>query len=123
MEPNVPSGMTTLQRIIVPELTRGMNLEQVAEQNGIPLVDVVREWRDYVRNRTQMSPEEQWVLQLLRLENLLNLLTGYVEHTSANDADAVRNMLGIFDQIEKLQNLNKSRLDEVRGSIAILSEQ
>ena len=121
-EVSIASAMTTIQKIIIPDLTKGYNLEQVAERNNLPLVDVVREWRSYVSDRTEMSPEEQWVLQLIRLENLMTLVTSYVESTNAADPDSVKNLLGLFEQIEKLQNLNKSRMEEVRANIALLSE-
>lgn len=123
MSDKLDSGMTTLQRIIVPELVRGLNFEQVAEQNNIPVVEVVREWREYIENRSQMSPVEQYHLHLLRLENLMQLVSGYVESSSGSDSDAVKNLLGLFEQIEKLQSLNKSRLDEAASQMAILSEK
>lgn len=122
-ETSLYSGMTTIQKIVVPELTRGRNFEQIADDNGIPVVDVVREWRDYLENRNRMSPDEQYQLHLLRLENLLNMVTAYVESNQGRDSDAVKNILGLLDQVEKLQNLNKSRLEEARANMEILSEK
>lgn len=117
------SGMTTIQKIVIPELTRGKNFDQIADDNGIPVTDVVREWRDYLANRNRMSPDEQYQLHLLRLENLLNMVTAYAESTNGRDSDAVKNILGLLDQVEKLQNLNKSRLEEARANMEILSEK
>lgn len=116
-------GMTTVQRLIMPDLIRGRSIEQIAESTGLSTVEVTREWQDYVSNRTEMSPEELLVLHLLRLENALNLITLQVENTNASDPDAVKNMLKALEQLEALHGLNKQRIEEAKEQVSIVTEQ
>lgn len=120
---NKQGGMTTVQRMIMPDLIRGRNIEQIAESTGLSTVEVAREWQDYVRNKTQMSPEELLVLHLMRLENALNLITMQVEKTEASDPDAVKNMLKALEQLEALHGLNKQRIEDANEKLAVVTEQ
>lgn len=121
-QPNKQGGMTTVQRLIMPELIRGRSIEQIAEDTGLSTVEVTREWQDYVSNKTEMSPEELLVLHLLRLENALYMITNRVQESNAEDPDAIKSMLAALEQLEKLHGLNKQRIEEAREEVAIVTE-
>lgn len=120
--PNKTGGMTTVQRMIMPDLIRGRSIEQIAESTGLSTIEVAREWQAYVSNKTEMSPQELLVLHLLRLENALNLITMQVEKTEASDPDAVKNMLKALEQLEALHGLNKQRIAEANEKVQIITE-
>ena len=119
---NKVGGMTTVQRMILPDLTRGRTIEQIAESTGLSTVEVAREWQDYVKNKTQMSPEELLVLHLLRLENALALIMMQVEKSEASDPDAVKNMLKALEQLEALHGLNRQRIAEASEQVQVVTE-
>lgn len=121
-QPNKQGGMTTVQRLIMPELIRGRSIEQISEDTGLSTVEVTREWQDYVSNKTEMSPEELLVLHLLRLENALYMITTRVQDSNAEDPDAIKSMLAALEQLEKLHGLNKQRIEEAREEVAIVTE-
>jgi hypothetical protein len=121
--PNKAGGMTTVQRMIMPDLIRGRSIEQIAESTGLSTIEVAREWQAYVSNKTEMSPDELLVLHLLRLEHALNMVTLRVENTEASDPDAVKNMLKALEQLEALHGLNKQRIAEANQQVQIITEQ
>lgn len=116
------NGMTTVQRMIIPELIRGSTIETIAAKYGLTPVETLKEWRDFISNRQRMSGEERLELHLMRLEHLLELVTLRVESTEAADADSVKNMLGALEQLEKLEGLNKERLADVRDELQQITE-
>lgn len=117
------NGQTTIQKMIVPDLIRGASIEKVADRYGLTPVEVLKEWRDLIANRQRMSGEERLELHLMRLENLLEIVTLRVESTEAKDPDSVKNMLMALEQLEKLEGLNKERLSDVRDELQAISEQ
>lgn len=117
------NGMTTVQKMILPDLIRGSSIEKTAEKHMLTPIDVMREFRDYIANRQRMSGEERLELHLIRLENLLEMITLRVENTKAEDVDSVRNMLGALEQLEKLEGLNKERLADARDELQQITEQ
>lgn len=117
------NGMTTVQKMILPDLIRGASIEKTAEKHMLSPIDVMKEFRDYIANRQRMSGEERLELHLIRLENLLEIITLRVENTKAEDPDAVRNMLGALEQLEKLEGLNKERLADARDELQVITEQ
>lgn len=117
------NGMTTVQKMVLPDLIRGASIEKTAEKHKLTPIDVMREFRDYITNRQRMSAEERLELHLIRLENLLEMVTLRVENTKAEDVDSVRNMLGALEQLEKLEGLNKERLADARDELQVITEQ
>lgn len=117
------NGMTTVQKMILPDLIRGASIEKTAEKHMLSPIDVMKEFRDYISNRQRMSGEERLELHLIRLENLLEMITLRVENTKAEDVDSVRNMLGALEQLEKLEGLNKERLADARDELQVITEQ
>lgn len=117
------NGMTTVQKMIVPELIRGVSIEKIADRYNLSPVEVLKEWRDLIANRQRMSGEERLELHLMRLENLLEIITLRVEAQEGADPDAIKNMLGALEQLEKLEGLNKERLADARDELQAISEQ
>lgn len=117
------NGMTTVQKMILPDLIRGASIEKTAEKHMLSPIDVMKEFRDYISNRQRMSGEERLELHLIRLENLLEMITIRVESTEAKDVDSVKNMLGALEQLEKLEGLNKERLADARDELQQITEQ
>lgn len=117
------NGQTTIQKMIVPELIRGASIEKVADKFNLSPIEVLKEFRDLIANRQRMSGEERLELHLMRLENLLEIITLQVENTAAKDVDSVKNMLGTLEQLEKLEGLNKERLADARDELQAISEQ
>ncbi|ALY08378.1 hypothetical protein SEA_THUNDERCLAP_20 [Arthrobacter phage Thunderclap] len=117
------NGLTTVQKMIVPELIRGASIEKIAEKYNLAPVEVLKEWRDLIANRQRMSAEERLELHLMRLENLLEIVTLRVEAQEGSDPDAIKNMLGALEQLEKLEGLNKERLSDARDELQAISEQ
>lgn len=117
------NGMTTVQKMILPDLIRGASIEKTAEKHMLSPIDVLREFRDYITNKQRMSGEERLELHLIRLENVLEMITLRVENTKAEDVDSVRNLLGALEQLEKLEGLNKERLADARDELQQITEQ
>lgn len=117
------NGMTTVQKMILPDLIRGASIEKTAEKHMLSPIDVMREFRDYITNKQRMSGEERLELHLIRLENVLEMITLRVENTKAEDVDSVRNLLGALEQLEKLEGLNKERLADARDELQQITEQ
>lgn len=115
----VEHAQSALTKIVVSDLVKGYQMEQVAERHGLTTFDVARTWQEYVSTRNQMSPTEQWVLALLRLESLLTHVQELA--MSGNDPDNIENMLKLLDRIEALQGLNADRKSKAEEQLARLS--
>ena len=106
----IANSMSFLTKQIVDLRVKGNTLEQIAQDLGIPVEDVVAEWRSYVSAYTVESKEERWLLHLLRLENLMVKVERALEdYTEITDFEV---MLKLLDRIEALQSLNLSRKEE-----------
>lgn len=104
------NSMSALTKQVIDLRIKGHSIEETAAQIGIPVVDAVAEWQSYVAGRTIMTKEEQWVLHLLRLENLLTKVNAALEWSeSIEDYEVV---LKLLDRVEALQSLNLSRKEE-----------
>lgn len=117
---NSDNTMDLLTKLVVDDRVDGHTFEEIAEKQGISVMEVVRAWKEYTDNRTTMSQEEQWVLHLLRLERLLVLA-----HARANalaSAEDLELFLKIFDRIEALQGLNKARQSEAEAAMVALTK-
>lgn len=106
----IQNSMSFLTKQIVDLRVKGNTLEQIAQDIGIPVEDVVAEWRSYVSAYTVESKEERWLLHLLRLENLMVKVEAALEnYEEISDFEV---MLKLLDRIEALQSLNLSRKEE-----------
>lgn len=109
-----------LTQNVLKHMLRGRNIEQTAAKMNISPADVFRVWQGYVQDRLNMSWEEQWLLHLLRLENLLDLAHDVLE--SSMSADDINALLGILAKIEELQNLNLSRKKQAEDEMVSLTK-
>lgn len=103
----IQSNMSILTKSVVDARIKGLTIEEAAATVGIKVEEAVIAWKGYVSSRTVMPKEEQFVLQLLRIEDLLFRVNTQLQHSKfIEDFEVV---LKILDQIEKLQSLNLSR--------------
>lgn len=103
----IQSNMSILTKQVVDARIKGLTIEEAAASVGIKVEEAVIAWKDYVSNRNVMPKEEQFVLQLLRIEDLLYKTNIKLEHSQfIEDFEVV---LKILDRIEALQSLNLSR--------------
>lgn len=101
------TGMSILTKKIVDGKILGESFEDIAANLRIPVEDVLKEWKKYVSARVEIPKEEQWLLMLMRLEDLLVRANLKLEYsTELKDFETV---LGILDRLEQLMSLNMSR--------------
>lgn len=103
----IQSNMSILTKQVVQHLITGYTLEEAADRTGIKVPEAVIAWKDYVAQRHRMPKEEQFVLQLLRVEDLLTKANNALAHSQFIEDYKV--VLEILDRIEALQSLNLSR--------------
>lgn len=101
------TNMSVLTKQIVDSRIKGQTIEEVANDIGISTEEAVIEWKKYVASRTVMPKEEQWVLHLLRLEELLYRVNAKLTYTT--DIKDYEVVLNILAKVEELQSLNLSR--------------
>lgn len=90
---------------IVPLRTKGFTFEEISLKTGADVEEVVSVWKEFIASRTIMPPEEQAVLQELRLEKLLIQVNERLTYADrAEDFELVIKLLG---EIAKLQGINK----------------
>lgn len=111
--------MDVLTKTVVTKRVAGYTFEQIAEDQGIPVHEIVGAWREYVDARMVMSEEEQWVLHLLRLEDFL--VKANARLNSVNRAEDFELVLKLLDRIEALQALNKTRKTEAEDAVRALT--
>jgi hypothetical protein len=119
-EIDLENNMDLLTQIVVDSRSEGYTFEEIAVENGISVEEVVRAWREYIDSRVVMSPQEQWVLHLIRLEKLL--VMAHKRANSATTAEDLELFLKIFDRIEALQALNKARKTEAQEALTELTK-
>lgn len=121
IETDPQNGMSALTRIVVDSYIEGMQPEDIAEENDIPVVEVVRTWKNYLQNQQKMSREEQWALHLLRLESFLNKLHDRLKYSNEwQDYELVMKML---DKLEAMHALNETRKEAADTVVKELSQQ
>lgn len=121
IETDPKNGMSALTKIVVEALIEGEQFEDIAEDNNIPVVEVVRTWRNYLQNQTKMSREEQWALHLLRLESFLTKIHRRINAKSEwQDYELVMKML---DKLEAMHALNETRKVAADEVVKTLSQQ
>lgn len=90
---------------IVPLRTKGFTFEEIALKTGADVEEVVSVWKEFIASRTIMPPEEQAVLQELRLENLLTQVNDRLRF--ADRAEDYELVIKLLQEIAKLQGINK----------------
>lgn len=114
----IESNMSILTKQVVEARIKGQTIEEIAADIGISTEEAVTEWKAYVASRTVMPKEEQWLLQLLRIEDLLYRVNVKLQHSEfISDYEVV---IKILEQLEKLQNLNLSRKEVAEAEAATL---
>ena len=116
---NPYNGQDALTTMIIKDIIKGYTLEQIAARHECELPDVVKRWQKYVSNRTEMSKPEQWVLHLLRLEDLLQRVNTKLEYSDT--IEDFGQVVQILDRIEALQSTNLSRKQEAEAELVTLS--
>lgn len=101
------SNISILTKQVVDKRVMGLTIEETAAEVGISVEEAVIEWKNYVASRVTMPKEEQWVLHLLRVEDLLYKANKRLEHSRY--MEDFEHVLKILDRIEALQSLNHSR--------------
>lgn len=96
-----------LTKQVVDSRIKGLTIEETASELGLSVEEAVIEWKNYVSSRVSMPKEEQWLLQLLRIEDLLYKANKRLEHSQF--MEDFEHVLKILDRIEALQSLNFSR--------------
>jgi hypothetical protein len=90
---------------IVPLRTKGFSFEEIAVRTGADVEEVVSVWKEFIASRTIMTPEEQMVLQELRLEVLLTQVNDRLRF--ADRAEDYQLVIDLLKEIAKLQGINK----------------
>jgi hypothetical protein len=120
MADNIENTVDLLTTLVVDRRSEGYTFEEIAAEQDITVDEAVRAWKQYTENRAVMSPEEQWVLHLIRLEKLL--VMAHQRANSAATAEDLELFLKIFDRIEALQALNKARKTEAQDALVELTK-
>lgn len=116
----IENTVDMLTTIVVDRRSEGYTFEEIAAEQDISVDEAVRAWKEYIESRAVMSPEEQWVLHLIRLEKLL--VMAHQRANSAATAEDLELFLKIFDRIEALQALNKARKTEAQDALVELTK-
>lgn len=118
-------NLSYLTKKVIEYRLMGHTMEETADKVGISTEEAVKEWKSYVDSRYKMPKEEQWLLHLMRVENLLVKASQRLESsTMMEDFEVV---MKILDRIEALQSLNLSRKEvaelEAEKVSRLLAEQ
>lgn len=106
---------------VVPLRIKGFSFEEIALKTGADAEEVVSVWKEFVASRTIMPPEEQAVLQELRLENLLTQVNDRLRFADrAEDYELPIKLLG---EIAKLQGINKENKRAAEDKLLELTQQ
>lgn len=107
---DIDNTLDVLTQRVRDERVKGRTFEQIASALDLPLVDIVAAWKEYVSTRTAMDRAEWFILYEERLEDFLLRLNQRLDAlgTFAKPED-YRNVLDLYDRIEKLQALNTER--------------
>jgi hypothetical protein len=100
-----PNTMDALTAQIVPLRVKGFTFEEIAVKTGVNAETVIITWREFIDSRTVMSPDEQAVLQLLRLENLLTKVNERLKY--ADKAEDYELVIKLLKEVAALQGINK----------------
>lgn len=96
--------MDLLTAQVVGDRVNGFNFEEIAGMRGITVEEAVAAWQSYTTNMAKMPKDQQFLLQLLRLENFLTKVNGRLH--SLSKAEDFELILKTLDRIASLQAIN-----------------
>lgn len=102
------------------ERLKGYSFEEIAVRSGVRVEEVVAVWKDFINSRNVMPPEEQFVLHLLRLENLLVKVNDRLSY--ADKAEDYELIVKLLDRIAALQALNLDVKRDAEDRLAALTQ-
>lgn len=105
---------------IVPLRIKGFSFEEIAVKIDVDAEEVVKTWKEFIASRTIMPPEEQAVLQLLRLETLLTKCNDRL--TYAEKAEDFEIVIKLLQEIAKLQGINKEMQKDASDKLIQLTQ-
>lgn len=115
----IPNTMDALTTQIVDLRLKGYSFEEISVKTGVRPEEIVATWREYLDNRSKTSPEEEWVLQLLRLERLLTQVNDRLAYCDkAEDYEVV---IKLLDRIAALQGINKDMQKDAKDKLTALT--
>jgi hypothetical protein len=114
-----PNTMDALTAQIVPLRVKGFTFEEIAVKTGVNVEEVVKTWREFIDSRTVMSPDEQAVLQLLRLENLLTKVNERLKY--ADKAEDYELVIKLLKEVAALQGINKDMKKDAQDKLLELT--
>lgn len=105
---------------VVPLRTKGYSFEEIAVKTGVEVEEVVSVWKEFIASRTIMPPEEQAVLQELRLEVLLTQVNDRLRF--ADRAEDYELVIKLLQEIAKLQGINKENKRNAEDKLLELTQ-
>lgn len=112
--------MDALTAQIVPLRTKGFSFEEIAVRTSVNVEEIVSAWRAFISSRTVMPPEEQAVLQELRLEVLLTQVNERLKY--ADRAEDYELVIKLLQEIAKLQGINKEAKKDASDKLLQLTQ-
>jgi len=97
--------MDALTSQIVDLRLKGYSFEEMSVKIGVNPEEIVRTWREYLGSMSKASPEEEWVIQLLRVERFLVQVNDRLKW--ADKAEDYELVLKTLDRVAALQGINK----------------
>mgnify|MGYP000439203840 CR=1 FL=1 len=101
----IANTMDALTSQVVKLRVKGYSFEQISTKIGVDPEEIVHTLHVYRNARTVATPEEEWVLQLLRLENLLVQVNDRLNY--ADKAEDFELVIKLLDRVAALQGINK----------------
>jgi hypothetical protein len=97
--------MDALTSQVVKLKVKGYSWEEISEKIGVEPDEIIVTWREYLNSRTTATPEEEAVIQLLRLENLLVKVNDRLRY--ADKAEDYELVIKLLKEVAALQGINK----------------
>jgi len=110
----------SLTQTVVELMVKGYNINAISRKIETPQEIVVKVWTEYCESKFKMPRDQQFVLQLERVENLLVLAHDVV--SMQMDHDSINSTLQVLKEIDNLQNLALSRREKVQDDIVALNK-
>lgn len=115
--PNTLDALTVQVRDL---RTKGYSFEEISTKIGVSTEEVVLCWKEFTTSMTQMSPEEQSILQMLRLENLLVKCNDRLKY--ADKAEDYELVIKLLKEVAALQGINKDMQKDVSDRLVQITQ-
>lgn len=112
--------MDALTAQIVPLRIKGYSFEEIAVKISVRVEEIISAWKEFISSRTIMPPEEQAVLQLLRLENLLVKCDDRLKY--ADKAEDYELVIKLLKEVAALQGINKDLQKDASDKLLQLTQ-